>query len=61
MVAFAYMGLRHLVSMLSSQRKGSLLLLFVVLLFVLNVSAIQILSLFGAYATIGVNRAQNKQ
>ena len=61
MVAFAYMGLRHLVSMLSSQRKGSLLLLFVVLLFVLNVSAIQILSLFGAYATIGANRAQNKQ
>jgi hypothetical protein len=61
MFVFFYMGLQHLLFVFSSKRKGMLILVLFFLLFVLNASGILILSFFGAYATIGVNRTQNKQ
>lgn len=61
MFVFSYMGLRHLLFVFSNKRKGILILALFFLLFVFNASGILILSFFGAYATIGVNRAKNKQ
>ncbi len=59
MVIFAYMGLRHLLFIISTlPRKNFLFLMIVFLLVVLNVSVVQILSFFGAYATIGANNAK---
>lgn len=59
MAVFAYMGMQHLLSVISKvERKGFMLLVIVALLIFLNISAVQILSFFGAYATIGKNRAK---
>lgn len=57
MVIFAYIGIRHLFLIVSrARRKGPVILIIVGLFLFFSVSAIQILSFLGAYATIVSNR-----
>lgn len=57
MVFFAYIGIRHLFLVVSrARRKGPVILIIIGLVLFFSVSAIQILSFLGAYATIVSNR-----
>lgn len=62
MMVFAYMGLQYLISVVfKTRRKGFLLSIIAVSIIILNISAVQILSFLGAYATIGANRVETAQ